>query len=170
MAPGFIEKKKLRFKEPYRPSASPFYTVDIECNRRHGRETNIDTMQMERCYLFHHGKSHHSWCRTGNDTQLRKLSTMTWSFFNIDGLCFCGNKIVCVFVSRYKWQIFPSSVKTSPYLHSESSMAIIYLSFLLTDRITAQRRFGKDQRDLGIYFHQRVEALYWWFSGSGFVL
>lgn len=47
------------------------------------RETFIESLQMEWCFPSHQGKSHHSWCGTGNDTCLRKLSTMTvhWSFF-----------------------------------------------------------------------------------------
>lgn len=89
-----------------------------------GHEVTItDIVQIERCCLSHHGKSPKSWCRTGNDTHPRKLSTMTahWSFFNIDGHCFCGNKTLCVFGCSYKWQIFPCSMKTSPYLQSETS-------------------------------------------------
>ena len=98
----------------------------------HGRETMTDTLQMEQCCPFHHGKSLHSWCRAGNDTRPRKPSTMTvhWSFFNIDALCFCGNKIVCVFRCVYKWQRFPCSMKTSPYLQSLSQYPWLSCTFL----------------------------------------
>lgn len=139
----------------------------------HGRETITDTMQMERCRPSHHGKSRHSWCRTGNDTCLRKLSTMTvhWSFFNIDRLCFCGNRIVCVFGCCYKWQRFPSSMKTSSYLLSGSSTHDCHaLSRLLGDRTVRNAvDLEKIVEPPRMCFHQRVAALCWCFSYSGFV-
>ena len=121
---------------------------------------------MQRRCPFHHGKSHHSWCRTGNDTCLRKLCTMTvhWSFFNIDGLCFCGNKIACVFGWSYKWQRFPRSMKTSPYLRPESQHPWLSWTFLSArgqDNHTERNDVDsqKIKETFEYIFHQRVEAL-----------
>lgn len=122
---------------------------------------------MERCRPFRrHGKSCHSWCSTGNDTRLRKLRTMTvhWSFFiNIDGLCFCGNKIVSVFGFGYKWQRFPCSMKTSAYLQSGSSgLGYHAHSCLLRKRQWEEGSFKKRSK--------RSDALHWGLSDSDFVL
>lgn len=154
--------------------------TDRERGRDEGdkaRETLTDSMQMERCRP---GKSLHSWCRTGNDTRLRKPSTMTvhWSFFNIDRLCFCGNKIVCVFGHRYKWQRFPCSMKTSRYLHSASSTHDCHaLSCLALGQDISPERNAADMAEikqwLKIYIYSRAwKDLQRWCSeeGSGGIL
>lgn len=69
-----------------------------------------------------------------------------------------------VFGCRYKWQIFPCSMKTTPYLHSESQYTWLSCFFPLCSGTGQWHRgvgcwFRKDQRALWICLHQRV--LFW---------
>lgn len=131
------------------------------------RETFIESLQMEWCFPSHQGESHHSWCGTGNDTCLRKLSTMTvhWSFFfKIQTVPVFVGTSLSVFGCRYKWQIFPCSMKTTPYLHSESQYTWLSCFFPLCSGTGQWHQgvgcwFRKDQRALWICLHQRV--LFW---------
>lgn len=172
VAPSFMEKRgKFRQKRlsAWAHCLSSSYTVhqtSRDGQTGHGRET---VSRWNDAVLSTMGNSHHSWCRQ-EMTRLRKPRTMTaywffsfFSFFNIDGLCFCGNKIVCVFGCSYKWQIFLHFMKTSPYLHSESQYPWLCFPSAQGQERTQKGRARKDQRAFWLCFHQRL--LYWWFPG-----